>query len=1047
MKTTAEAKVVFAMAFLAVALAAGRANGDASAFEKASRAGKGVLVLQTGSDWCVSGEQLRKVFEGAEFRRAVGSKYVLATYDEMDTPTEAVKTANSAVKDILVRTKRFPAITCYAGGKKLRFFAQIENVPGDVTAEKLAKVVARYADRKDRAEALFKKAASTKGNKAADLYGEGFDLLFPMVGPFHRKELMDGKCAWSKEWETLKDLDSGDTLGWVKHFEMDDAETVKMVETVTAQRKAGTTSLVDTIRRIPQDHFSVNQRQCVKIMEYAAATDGTEAPLKPACKAALKAAFEMGRDTLWGQFAMGRLIMDGEKIESKGLKKAEVRPRPRPGDGGARQSFELARAESAVHGIKPGAKLTEQQKLAIARHAVLRLIGQRGWNDLVARPGSGRFLKAFMNDRTWLEDFAWSGTFPSSGTDANSTDGAAAGDGAAAALALESLIFQDDGRWVPFADGAFADNEGRRFMTALAIVYPEKDEAWLADVLDAYRATAKAGRLHKSAYSQPVWQWRFAVHQGHRTAGADNMAAQQRHIDKFVNLPMREYGGTCWMICYRLANCFGDSVHGPLYYKPWAVAGEWPKRKYSQLVGGVCGELSKFGSATANAHGLPSTTVGQPGHCAYSRRLLDGRWEVNYTVTGHSQMHMCFWNAHPWQYSVAIEKTFMGEREKRLDADRFVELALVAEKGRAKPSDIEAYYRAACASWRTHYGAWKAYGDWVSRTDASIKTMRTWVRGCARGMKTGRQPLWDLLTPYYARLFKEKGKKALAEDLVAFAPLLRQSDESIVEEADLKETLAEWAKPLDKDAELLSAVLKAMLLAQYGTKDYFSQVLGWGSDTMIGEDGLASFFKVLDEVVAEKSAGGSKAKLDFAPLILSASKAGNLAAFRQLAQLQDKLEPVPRSNKSYPTSDFGGTLLSSDGMLMTSSTCNWDHPSRYARCIDATPLGENGFHTDKEKSPWAVVVLPGPSEIRAVKVENNAGGSNRSRQVPIEIQLSEDGEVWETVLRDGETRETYVADIHTSPRRASQVRVRRLPEDREDFFHLGKILVYGKKLY
>jgi hypothetical protein len=134
-------------------------------------------------------------------------------------------------------------------------------------------------------------------------------------------------------------------------------------------------------------------------------------------------------------------------------------------------------------------------------------------------------------------------------------------------------------------------------------------------------------------------------------------------------------------------------------------------------------------------------------------------------------------------------------------------------------------------------------------------------------------------------------------------------------------------------------------------------------------------------------------------------------------------------------------------MLMTSSTCGWDRPSRYARCIDATPLAENGFHTDKEKSPWAVVVLPGPSEIRAVKVENNAGGSNRARQVPIEIQLSEDGEVWETVLRDGETRETYVADIRSSPRRASQVRVRRVPEDREDFFHLGKILVYGKKLY
>ena len=1015
---------------------------------QALRSGKGVLVLQTGSDWCVSGERLRKVFEGSEFRRAVGSKYVLATYDEMDVPTEAVKTANSAVTDLLIRTKRFPAITCYAGGKKLRFFAQIENVPGNVTAEKLASVVAKYAARKDRAEALFKKAASAKDKKAADLYGEGFDLLLPMAGPFHRKELMDGKCAWSKEWEALKYLDGGDSLGWVKHFEMDDAETVKMVETVTAQRKEGQTSLIDSIRRIPQDHFSPAQRQCVKIMEYAAQTDGSDVKLNSACKAALKAALEMGRDTLWGQFAMGRLIMDGEKIESKGLKKAEVRPRPRSSDGGVRPSFDLARAESAIHGIKPGAKLAEQQKLAIARHAVLRLIGQRGWNDLVSRPGSGRFLKAFMNDRVWLEDFAWSGTFPSSSSDGNATDGSGPGDGAGAALALESLIFQDDGKWVPFADGAFADNEGRRFMTALAIVYPEKDEAWLADVLDAYRATALAGRLHKRAYSQPVWQWRFAVHQGHRTAGADNMAAQQRHLDKFVNLPMREYGGTCWMICYRLSNCFGDSVHGPLYYKPWAEAGEWPKRKYSQLVGGVCGELSKFGSATSNAHGLPSTTVGQPGHCAYSRRLPDGHWELNYSVTGHSQMHMCFWNAHPWQYSVSIEKTFEGDREKRLDADRFIELALVAEKGRAKPADVEAYYRAACGSWRTHYGAWKAYGDWVGRTDASIETMRTWVRGCARGMKTGRQPLWDFLTPYYERLFKEKGKKALADDLVAFAPLLRQSDEEIEEEADLKAMLTEWAKPLAGDAELLPAVLKAMLLAQYGTKHYFSQVLGWGSDAMVGDKVLfAKYMRALDEVVAENSKSGSQKKLDFNPLMLSASKSGNMEAFRQMASLQDRLEPCKDGGKRYPMSDFGGQLVSAEGLLKTSSTSSWDIPKNYARCIDSTPCAGNSFHTSKEKEPWAVVMLPGPVEVCGLLIENSGGANNRQRQVPMEIQASDDGESWRTFHTESEAQDTYRINLGKSGPRARHIRVRRVPGEKDEVFHLGKILVYGRKLY
>ena len=1037
---------VIALAALALALASAEA-ADVKVEAQAARSGKGILVLQTGSDWCVSGERVRKVFDSAEFKRAAGGKYVLAVFDDMDSPTDEAKAANALVENVLIRTKRFPAITCYAPGPSPRVFAQIENVPGDVTPEKLAKVVAKLAARKDQAEALFKKAASERGEKAADMYGEGFDLLAAMMGPFHFGELTKGKCAWSHEWGELAKLDADDSLGWLKHFEMDDYKSVVMMEKVTSEKKDGSTAFLEKMRKIPQKHFTVNQKQCVKVMEYAATTDGTDKPLKPEEKKVLREALDLGRDTFWGQYALGRLIMGGESFETKGLYHAPVKPRPSNATV-VRLDFPLEQAENAVATIKPTAKLTEQQKLAIARRAALRLIGKKGWDELVSRPGGSQFVKAFLGDRVWLEDFAWSGTFPANSSDGWAKAGNDDGAGAAAALALESLVFQDGGRWVPYADGKFADNEGRRFMTALALVYSDKDEAWLADVLDAYRATAKAGRLHKSAYSQPVWLWRFAVHQGHGSASVDNMAAQQRHLDKFVNLPMREYGGACWMIQYRTFNCFGDSVQGPLYYKPWATAGEWPKRRYSQIVGGVCGELSKFGSAVSNAHGLPSTTAGQPAHCAYTRRLLDGKWEVDYSVTGHSQMHMCFWNKHPWQYSVAIEKTFDGDREKRLAAERLLELALVAEGRKAKADDVEAYYRQACRSWPSHYGAWKAYGDWVGRTDATLETMRMWVRGCARGMRTGRQPLWDFLTPYFARYEKEKGKAALADELVVFAPLLRQSDEKVQEEADFKEMLKNWATPLGKDPALIVPVLKAMLLAQYGTKDYFSQTLGWGGDLMMDDDDLSALYvKTLGEVVVEKTKDGGAASLDFNPLMLGASKADNLAAFRQMASLQDKLEPYKGGGKPYPASDFGGQLMSAMGLLKTSSTSGWDKPKNYARCIDATPCGENGFHTGKEKSPWAVVMLPGPIEVFGVVAENKCGWQNRHRQAPLELQVSEDGSEWNTVHRDDEVRETYRIDLRQSAPRARYVRVRRVPDAKDEVYHLNKILVYGKKLY
>ena len=1031
---TARGMMASLLAAVVISSAAAAAPGAAPPSE-----GRGVLVLQVGSDWCVSGESVRRVFESPAFRRAVGSKYELAIYDEMESPTEAVKARNAAVKGYLVRTKRFPALTCYAPGPRPRVFAQVENIPKNVTLDRLVRAVVKATEKKDRAEALFRRAAGADGAAAADMYGEGFEILASMMGPFHFGDLKKGNAAWTKEWEALERLDAGDRYGWTRHLVMDDYRCVDILGRIV---NGGDSKLAKSLLAVPQTHFSLAQRQFMKVLEFTQTTAGTAKPLKTHEKALLKEAFSLGLDTFWGQYAMGRLIMDGEQIKSRGLRRAPASPRPANGALVVRAQFPLDRAKARVEALGPTSELGERQKLDVARCAVLRLIGRKGWDELVARPGSGPFVKAFMNDRTWLEDFAWSGTFASGG--------AGAGDGAKSALALESLIYQDGGRWAPFADGRFADNEGRRFMTALALVYPEKDEAWLADVLDAYRATALAGRLHKAAYRQPVWQWRFAVNHGRGSSGTDNMAAQQRHLDKFVNLPAREYGGVCWMVAYRGSNCFGDSVQGPLYYKPWEMAGEWPKRRYTQIVGGVCGELSKFGSAAANAHGVPSTTAGQPGHCAYTRRGFDGKWALHYSVTGRSQMHMCFWNRHSWQYVSAIESTYAADREARLQAERLVALATFAEEAGARPALVEEFLRRASRRCVGHYGAWKAYGDWIWRSGASLEAARVWALGCARGVKCGRQPLWDLLTPYFAKLAKERGGRALADELAVFAPYLRQGDDRLQEESDFKVALKEWTRPLGSDKALLAKVLKAMLSAQYGTRDYFTQTLGWGGDVMMGDgDGSESFMRVLEDVVAARVDAGQKAELNFDPLMLAASRAGNLAAFRQLAALQDRLDPPKGRGPSYPESDFGAQLLSDKGLLKTSSTSQWDRPRGYARCIDASPCDGDGnaFHTGKEKSPWAVVMLQGAAEIRGVVVENRCGWQNRGRQAPIEVQVSEDGDNWRTVYADREVRATYRVDLGARAPRARFVRVRRVPEDRNEFFHLAKILVYGRKLY
>ena len=157
-----------------------------SPVDSASRQNKGILVLHVGSDWCVSGDDVRKVFLSPEFKGIVGKNYVLAVYDDMDRPTEKVKESNREVDSVRVPTRRYPAITCITP-RENKFFAQIENIPRNVTPAKLAAAIKKVTAQKDKAEALFKRAesiAKTNPAGAVDAYGRGFDMLIKQAGDF-----------------------------------------------------------------------------------------------------------------------------------------------------------------------------------------------------------------------------------------------------------------------------------------------------------------------------------------------------------------------------------------------------------------------------------------------------------------------------------------------------------------------------------------------------------------------------------------------------------------------------------------------------------------------------------------------------------------------------------------------------------------------------------------------------------------------------------------------------------------------------------------------
>lgn len=1012
-------------------------------------AGRGMLVLQCGSDWCVSGEDVRKVFESHEFKRALGSKFDLAVYDDMENPTAKVKAANEKLENLRVATRRFPAITCLTDEPR-RLFAQLENIPFDVTPESLAGMVADAAKIRDEAIECFKHGRG-KGQAAADALGRGFELLESQVGEFDRDSLRDGPLAWTEQWNHLQEIDADDRFGWRRRFTM--GYGFDLVDEATELAKAGEMEkgemYIAKLLAIPTNALSVVQRQCLQVAAVAYSlgfSSGGDWSLPEKDSAILHGVLDMGRDTVWGQYALGRLILAGERLDTVPPFRATVRKRPAKSKTIV-TPFKLREVEERIAALKPRDEgFTEAEKRTLALYAVLRRIGRDGWDSLKARPGAARFMRDFFTDREWMEDFAWSGR---------------CSDWKNAILALESLCFQDGGAWIE------KRAEGRRFATATALEKPDANEAWLADWLDAYRGTALSNRLHKTAYEQPVWRWRYAIRQIH-CPRTEDPANQQRFLDSFYNVSAARFGSAHCTVPYRPYNCFGDNIHGPRYFKPWEAAGEWPRRRYSYIVGGVCGELSTFGSCCSNAHGLPSIPVGQPGHCAYTRRLPDGEWVVDNFISTPTGFTALWPSATHWTYTFATEITFEGDRERRLEADRFLEIAHVAEVAGKKPDTVSRIYRRACNSWPKHYTAWREYGDWLRRASRPLAEHGTYARATIKGLEGLRHPLWDLLTPYFRRVANEAGPQALYDALAEFAPLLRQGDELLQDNGDFSVVVKDWTRPLASEPELMEKSIADFAAAQYGTKTYFTQVLGWGAPFLFADEKRADRFLKLLPKMAEKFSqsmrgvkGGAKAVADakstrpnLGPFLLSAEESGDVAAFQQFAAIQRRIGRQP-AGLDYKERDFNGQIVSGEGMLTLFGSAPGDTPEQHPRTIDASKATDFTFCAlGYKQEPAAMVTLAGPCELRGIVISLVCPDKKRSAsQLPIEVEISEDRSSWAKVFETDRLKSEYRIEFKSGKYpRARYIRVRRLAGkdgklEQLEYFQMSKILAYGKKLY
>lgn len=245
----------------------------------------------------------------------------------------------------------------------------------------------------------------------------------------------------------------------------------------------------------------------------------------------------------------------------------------------------------------------------LVQHEIIRACGEFTIKDIASTPRGKEFLVRFFSDRDWMESILCSGPAKADETIKN----------------LHLIWLYDKECLDPFY---------KKLATSMAL--EGADPYRLVTRFQTIKREHKEMLLHDDFDNLDPWIMRFAVDLRYTEPG------HKFHMDD-RNYRREDYGGACWSCEYLGHNSFGDTVQGPLYYKPWNYVYNSPEA--SRKVGGVCGALSTFGAFSAKVHGVPATTAGQPGHCAYMVRKGPDDWYISFYVAWPTYPHQVFWQS------------------------------------------------------------------------------------------------------------------------------------------------------------------------------------------------------------------------------------------------------------------------------------------------------------------------------------------------------------------------------------------------------------------
>ena len=1145
--------LAFAAALLTSPVYGQDASGDLRQQAKAEN--KPVLIFYHGSDWCVSGETILKVWNNPNVQSKLGETFLTGTYDVPSVNSAAIEASNAPAKSLRVDITQYPAIAFYTPNGEC--FAIWGNIPCNVTANSILQKSAELFDVWKKAAALKEKAETQTGLDAANTAAEFFNTLIP----YSSIGFLRSDKSFKSVWTLMEKQDPDDKTGWRRFYNFDYQWYGNQISEF---RNNNQFEEAEAFIKIEQndprnDKLSVEQKQVLALLPFC--LNKNRDGYKDANVALLKEVVQMDPTTRWGIGAAGWLRELGEespvaiptleermaKVFLPLKKRGSVKVKP------FAQSVMDSDRNAIKQMLRSKLTLSGNNKKIVLRYYAMSIIGAETIDQCIALEGGKANANLFFGSTETLESFLLSGPINNP---------------ARAYQVWDALMFQCSS-W----KNAYNPSEkwldtpiGKNLVMAIAL-NAQFDDTTSVYLLESFYRLAQTKRLIKDAYNYNAREFRYVVLNIHPL---DNL-----WLNEFRSCPPDDYTGACWCCRYISYNFFGDSVQGRLYRAPWDKV--YTSSEVSQKIGGVCGALSYFGASTARAHGVMAVPGGQPAHCAYMLRGSQDRWIIGYSVSPYTGAHFNFWDLS-YQGLDMIESIYKDGANKRADlldilaktilqlryplptisnvtattydwsgkklpdfstlepeetisnsqidlnalkrrdkvAVRYVgtltcpdnssvTYSITSDDGSrllldgtviidndgahgmiektgsvslapgkhtievqyfnagggyglkfamSKPmkfdSDVNALYKNALKYCPSHYGVALDYALWLDEVGAPYDAWQDWADRVANGLKDYADNAWRLLNRFYFPKCKTNGgKEELLKQLLTYHSLMRQSDLPTSEVYNYRAVLDQHFNMLDKDNAAAMELFKTCLKTQFNTSNLFGVVLTWGADRFMDDENLsqqmgAAIADVFADV-AQNDGNSDALSTAMRGMMRKASQTDNMPLFTQIAQLIRKQNPVKESNP-YPTEDFGGKILSDKAMMKISTSGGFDFPDRYPFCLDTTRDVDRTFHTDNETSPWAIVTLPGMSEITGIVVAANRGHF-RNRNVPIMVWVSENGTDWTEVFTSEKLEPEWRIDLSSAPVKAKYVKVGRVPEFKKDCFHLGKILIYGKPLY